>query len=77
MGRVLGTQLWGLARYHLNKVTKAEGLVWVMDLRLVHLHAKAGCDIHVGRHMGHCNNPDLRSSQQLILQFRQMGSGIP
>ena len=28
MGRVLGKQLWGLARNHLNKVPKAEGLAW-------------------------------------------------
>ncbi len=49
MGRVLGKQLWRLARNHLNKVAKAEGLVWVINLRLIHLHrhnASKGCKIH-------------------------------
>ncbi len=42
MDRVLGKQLWGLARDHLNKVAKAEGLVWVIDLRLIHLNRRHG-----------------------------------
>ena len=40
MGRVLGKQLWGVARNHLNKVAEAEGLVWVIYLTLIHLHRR-------------------------------------
>lgn len=40
MDRVLGCQLWGLARDHLNKIAKAEGLVCVINLCLVHLNRR-------------------------------------
>ncbi len=44
MDRVLGKQLSGLARYHLNKVAKAEGFVCITDLRLIHLHRHNICE---------------------------------
>ena len=62
MDRVLGKQLWGLARAHLNKVAKAEGLVWIINLRCIHLHKnthlEAGRDTSAGGHMGSCGKPE-------------------